>query len=159
MFELPRQRVLLLGLGGGDIVKLFGKYQPEAKLTVIEKEEELITIAAQYFGVRESDNTQIVVADANKYVTTNKEKFDLIIVDLYSGDDVPDFVGSQIFLDKLKQTISQRGSAVFNYASHSFRDQDFLRFQKKLQQTFGWAKNIDIWGHRYFVAKNQVFVR
>ena len=60
----PNQKVLLLGMGGGDIIKLLTSYQPTTKITAVEIVEELVEMAENYFGIAQSENLHIKIADA-----------------------------------------------------------------------------------------------
>ncbi len=144
--------VLMLGLGGGDVIKLLTHLQPKVTITAVELESEVVQVARDYFGVHESDKVKIVVADAQDHMRINKLKYDLVIVDLYSGDDVPKFVSGKQFLLQLARVVKSKGLAIINYASHSFREGDFDRFESKLRRIFGSVKRIKTWGHTYFVA-------
>lgn len=92
--------------------------------------------------------------NAEKYMKKNRSKHDLLIVDLYNGDDVPIFVSSDIFLRQIAKAIKKKGKVVINYASHSFGENDFVRFEQKLAKYFPVVKRLRTWGHTYFLASN-----
>ena len=148
----PNQKVLLLGMGGGDIIKLLTSYQPTTKITAVEIVEELVEVAAKHFGITQNENLNIKIADAKDYMQKNKDIFDLVIVDLYSGDDVPKFVTSQTFLAQIAAATGKHGQTIFNYASHGFKREDFELFESKLCNVFDSVKKIKIWGHMYYLA-------
>src|SRR3989339_1832703 len=57
----PNQKVLLLGMGGGDIIKLLTSYQPTTKITAVEIVEELVEVAAKHFGITQNENLNIKI--------------------------------------------------------------------------------------------------
>lgn len=146
--------VLVLGLGGGDIAKLFEKIKPEWHSTFVEIEPQIVKIAKTYFDVGNNSKRRIITTDAKLYIEKNKNKFDLIIVDLYIGDNVPDFVTSMLFLKNINLSLKPRGYALFNYASHSFQKDDFVSFENKLKKVFAEVKLLKYMGHNFYLTQN-----
>lgn len=144
--------VLLLGLGGGDVIKLLQKIHSGAVITAVELEAEVVAVAKKYFGVGESPKLKIVVADAEKYMQTNRAKYDLIVVDLYNGDEVPAFMTKTQFLQNLAKSLQPQGKVIFNYASHRFTEKDFAGFERKLNKVFAQVKQLRTWGHTYYLV-------
>ncbi len=147
-------QVLVLGLGGGNLAKIFEHEMPLTKTTFVELEKEVVEVAKNYFGISENIMRKIIVNDAKIFMRKNRSKYDLIIVDLYGGDDVPSFVSSRIFLNQISQSLKKNGSTIFNYASHSFRKNDFLAFEAKLQTHFAKLKRINYVGHNFYLVSN-----
>jgi precorrin-6B methylase 2 len=90
--------VLILGLGCGSIVK----YLPNSKITGVEIDPEMIKIGKKYFNYQ---NTKIIIGDATKL--NFKNKFDLIIVDLYKSGV------ADIFIPDPK-LLKRNGTVIFN---------------------------------------------
>ncbi len=153
--QLPKLgSALVLGLGGGDLAKILEKRWPNWFITFVELESEVVLVAEKYFGVGNTVGRKIVVADAEKYMTKNITKYNLVIVDLYSGDDVPKFVAGDKFLRQVALALTPHGKAIFNYASHSFRENDFAEFEKKLHKYFSQVEKLKSWGHTYYLTMN-----
>lgn len=151
--DLPKSsKMLVLGLGGGDIVKLLTNCQPNFQVTAVEIDQEIAQVAEKYFGIKESRRLRIIIEDAEKYMRANKIKYDLVIVDLYNGDGVPGFVSSAQFLREVAKALKPTRLAIFNYASHSFRERDFWLFEQKLQRVFADHKQYKHCGHPYYLA-------
>jgi spermidine synthase len=151
--DLPRRgSALVLGLGGGDLACILDKLRPGWKTVFVELEPEVVQVAEEYFGIGTTNERTIVVGDAQIYMERNLKKHDLVIVDLYSGDDVPTFVSGGKFLGEIVKALKPGGKAIFNYASHSFRDKDFAVFEGKLKSAFGSVTTLKTWGHTYYLA-------
>lgn len=144
---------LVLGLGGGDLVKLLDLAQPNWDTTYVEIERQVIEIAIRFFGISETEKRKIVIQDAKLFMATNKHKYDLIIVDLYSGDEVPRFVSSDPFMRDIARAMNPMGMTIFNYASHSFRDNDFKSFENKLHKFFANVTVDKYIGHPFYLAR------
>ncbi len=82
---LPQQdkmRVLLLGVGGGAVIRQLQHFFPDVEIVAVELEPLHIQVAKNYFGVKGCD---LVWADAIAWLQTySGEKFDLVIDDLFS---------------------------------------------------------------------------
>jgi spermidine synthase len=152
-------KILLLGLGGGDIVKILRKRGILFEADIVELEQEVIDIAKQYFFVVPDDQIRIYAEDAKTYVADNTNHYDLVVVDLYGGDSIPKFVETKEFLTHVATALSPSGQAIFNYASHSFREQDFVSFEKQLQQIFTSVQQQKIWGHTFYLASETSMAR
>ena len=101
--------VLVLGLGGGDLAKILDKLRPDWTTVFVELEAEVVKVAEKYFGIGTTSKRDIVVSDARIFMERNRKSYDLIIVDLYSGDDVPKFVSSDKFLREIARGLEPGG--------------------------------------------------
>lgn len=137
---------LLLGLGGGDVVKLL----QESKVTAVELEPEVVAVAREYFGIVPSGKLITLAEDAEKFMDRNEKKYDLVVVDLYSGDGVPEFVESRKFLENVRAALRPHGTVLVNYASHNFGTSEFEDFEKKLRKVFAHVGKRVIWGHTFY---------
>lgn len=79
--------VLLLGLGGGAMIRHLGAYLPDCKITVVEHDAAVIDLARRYFFI----DQPIVEADAQEIVAEKPATYDVILVDLYDGRGVERF--------------------------------------------------------------------
>ena len=107
---------LVLGLGGGGIVKLLKKHWPEVKILGIEIVPIMISFGKKYLGLDETD-LEIIMEDAYKYcgkLAKTKRKFDLICVDVYVGRQVPEKFATEDFIKLVKKTVVTDGIAIFN---------------------------------------------
>ncbi len=129
--------VLILGLATGTVAKLLVQKYRSIKVTGVEIDPVMIEIGKKYFGLDKIPNLKILNIDANKY-KFNK-KFDLILVDLYLGDQCPSFVYSPKFLGKIRRWGK---IAIFN---HLFYDQEKKENAENLIKKLGkYFKNIKL---------------
>lgn len=135
------QQCLILGLGGGTLIKILKKSYPEIEITVIEIDPVMIKIAKDYFGIKSNPFLKIINEDAFKWVNNSKSsKFDLIIFDLYLGTKNPVKAAYKVFLRDLKNLLEPNGFILYN--RHFQNDpQDFEILQKYCQEIF---KNVKL---------------
>lgn len=127
--------VLILGLGGGSLVKLANNYFKKIKITGLEIDPIIIDLGKKYFYLESFSNLKIKNESADLFLNKNKLKFDLIFVDLYLGDKVPKNCESEIFLENLKKSLTNNGMIVFNrlyYKNHIFEAKKFLDKLRKI---------------------------
>lgn len=110
-------RALLLGLGGGTVVKLLKKKWPQCEITAVEIDPETAAVARTYFGLDKFPDFKAIIGDAWEVVNKKRAelgRFNLIIIDLYVGQDAPAFARSEIFFDYLTAMLEKDGLLVLN---------------------------------------------
>lgn len=120
-FHPPEQlnRILVLGVGGGTVIRqLLHFFQPQ-QITGIEICRHHIDIARRYFGVTHR-NVQLIKDDAIQWVNHYQgEKFDLIIEDIFSGennDPTRVISPNQKWMNQLFNLTTRQGMVVMNHA-------------------------------------------
>ncbi|MCL9809474.1 spermidine synthase [Flavobacterium luminosum] len=107
--------VLILGVAGGSVIKTLRKdFQNKGKITGVELDEQTITIANEYFGLKTVENLEIVITDAEDFVKKTPEKYDLIIIDIFQDNYMPDFLFTEEFLEDVLKISHQNTSVFFN---------------------------------------------
>jgi SAM-dependent methyltransferase len=72
---------LLLGLGGGAMLRHLSAYVPECAVTVVERDPIVRAFARRFFHIKRP----IVMADAEHVVAESRGKFDVVLVDCYDS--------------------------------------------------------------------------
>ena len=125
------QNVLILGLGGGTAAKYVRLFWPETKIKGIDIDPVMIELGKKYLGL-DQINVQIKTGDAYDF----GGKADLMIIDLYNGDKFPEKFETTEFLNKVKNSLTESGVAVFNRTYYGDKRPDTVRFGNKLQKIF-----------------------
>ncbi len=87
------EKVLVLGVAGGSVIKtLVDDIKFSGKIIGVELDPEIIEIANTYFKINEIKNLEIVIGDAFEFVLKSKDKFDLIIIDVFQDTSMPSFL-------------------------------------------------------------------
>lgn len=120
--------ILILGLGGGTLAKLLRKKYPNTKITGVEIDEVMIELGKKYLDLGKY-NVDIKIEDAK---TFQLKKYDLVIVDMYTGDNFPKEFESELFLKKL----SKFPTVVINRLYYGDKRPDTVRFGNKLEKVF-----------------------
>jgi len=110
------QRVLVLGLGGGSLVRSLHAYNGEITMDVVELRASVVSVAQHYFCLPDSARVHYLVEDAGGFITQEStEAYDLIFSDLYSADAMSPVQSKDSFLAACAEQLSARGWLVMNY--------------------------------------------
>ena len=109
------KKVLLLGLGAGSVVDLLvNKHGLKCAITGVELDATVIDFAQKYFDIEKYHDLKIVQADAFEFVKHHNEKYDLIVVDLFVGDTVPEAFASEEFINHLRRLSKEKCCVAYN---------------------------------------------
>lgn len=112
---LQMQNVLVLGVAGGSVIKtLVDEIGFKGKITGIEIDAEIIKIANDYFQLDQIPNLEIIIDDAFEFVLKTKEKYDLVIIDIFQDTTMPNFLFEKFFINRIGFLLSDNGFLLFN---------------------------------------------
>ena len=141
------QRVLVLGVGGGTVLKQIQKYISPQCITGIELNPVHLTVAKKYFGLKHK-SFELVEADAIDWLTTYKgEKFDLIIDDLFGHQEgVADRVikVNKQWAETLLKHLNSTGIIAINFGSNNELKNSAMLAYKKITNQFKTILRITI---------------
>ncbi|MEH6765735.1 MAG: fused MFS/spermidine synthase [Aequorivita antarctica] len=109
------ENILLLGMGGGSIIhSLRNTFEYTNNIVAVEIDPAIIKLAEDEFGIATSEKLQIIEADAFQFAKTSKEKFQLIIIDLFIDTKVPSIFYGREFCENISKMIQKKGFIIFN---------------------------------------------
>ena len=108
------KKVLILGGGTLTLANALLLHLPNAKLTVVEKNKDLIKIAESYFGYKTDKRLRLVIADAKDFMVKTQFLYDLIIVDIYDDFVIPESFRGGSFAQLLGQALMPSGLVMAN---------------------------------------------
>ena len=136
------KNVLLLGLGAGSVVDLLvNKHGLNCEITGVELDAKVIDFAKKYFDIQKYESLKIVQSDAFAYVQNCSKKFDLIVIDLFVGDTVPEAFASEEFIMHLRRLTNEKCCVAYNKMTDNVKHKEELKMlSTKFDQVFpGWA--------------------
>ncbi len=112
---------LLVGLGGGALVRFLNHYFPEISLDVVEIDPAVVSVSREFFGTTPGPRTRFIVEDGVQYLRRVPERYDLILMNahLHPGAGT-DRVGMPLhlqeigFLRGLHERLRPGGVVMFN---------------------------------------------
>ena len=81
--------ILDIGFGTGRTASYVHAFVPQARVTSVELDPDVIDLARKHFGVREDDRLRVVARDGRLFLAETRERYDVIMVDAYRGPFVP----------------------------------------------------------------------
>jgi spermidine synthase len=124
LYRSEASSALLIGLGGGAIVRFLNHHFPGLRLDVVEIDPVVVRVARDYFGTSETPQTRIHVADGRDFLERSGARYDLILVDAHLHPDVQtDSTGHSLslksapFYRSVRERMNPGGIVMFNMIS------------------------------------------
>ncbi|WP_291103823.1 MULTISPECIES: spermidine synthase [unclassified Flavobacterium] len=135
--------ILVLGVAGGSVIKtLVDEINYKGKITGVEIDKAVIEIANKYFQLNKIQNLEIIIDDAFEFVLKTKDKYDLIIIDVFQDTKMPNFLFETFFIDRICHLINPKSFILFN---------TMLLNEKQKQLNLNYENNFD--SNKYVVTK------
>lgn len=128
--------VLILGLGLGSVPYILEtKYKLEPVYTAVELDEAVIYLAEKYRLSNLKAPVQCIAADAEVFVSINTETFDLIVIDIFIDDLIPDPFLSEGFMARIKGMLNMDGLVMFNHMAMDREQKDLsIRYLERVMR-------------------------
>lgn len=152
--EHPPQEVLLLGLGGGSVVRILREeLGVAAPITAVELDPVMVELGRRHFGLSAHAGLHVAQGDATVQVHSMRERFDLVVVDLFDDLDLARGVDTMGFAHALRERCS--GILCFNTVGYDgTSDQRCQRVKENLSRVFGKVDELRVEGvNRVFLAR------
>lgn len=147
-------KILVLGVGGGTVIHKCLSIQQNIQITGVDIDSRIITIAKKYFNLDKA-NIKFIHQDAKIYIRENSEVFDMVIVDLFIGNDIPEFVEQKEFIHQISLITKKRGKLLINFQRMNEYKQRARKLQNSLTLIFSSVKAKSINRNYFFYANNQ----
>jgi len=112
-----KSKMLLLGLGGGVLAE-FG-IDKKFKVKSVELDQRIIEVSQNYFNL--SKEVTIIKDDARRFINNDTSNYDIIIFDLFRGEETPAHVFTAESITSAKKLLSENGLILIN-ANGYFRN-------------------------------------
>nr|MBS0036841.1 fused MFS/spermidine synthase [Saprospiraceae bacterium] len=118
-------KILILGFGLGSIPILLSKKKVKnICITGVEIDENVLYLAHKYALSKISYSMELVVADARDYIELNREEYDLIAVDIFVDDLIPNHFQTEAFLEKCNNSLGSEGVLLYNSLAANQKDKE-----------------------------------
>lgn len=148
------ENILIVGLGGGSIPHTLRKLYPEAQITVVEIDSAVLRVAQNYFDFKDSENLKIHIMDARVFIKREmlkKRKYDLIILDAFNGDYIPEHLMTLEFLQEVGAILETHGVLAANtFSSSSLYDHESVTYHKAFGEFYNFQ--LPVTGNRIVLA-------
>lgn len=141
---------LVLGLGLGSIPQMLEKnFHQKMSFACVEIDDEVIRLAQNYVLHELSSPIEIFTADAFSFVQLHDQKYDLICIDLFVDDIIPNKFQTVDFLRQTAGLLDTDGMIMYNRLARSKQDvegtTDF--YNNTFRKAFPQARYLDVQGN------------
>lgn len=135
LFCPQAREVLMLGLGGGSLAKFIWRYLPQVRVTVVEINSRVIEVARSHFLLPPDDERlRVVAGDGAAYVRESlKATVDVLMLDAYAGDGIPQALCAQDFYDSCAIALAEDGMLMVNLWGS---DRNFANYLQRIERSF-----------------------
>jgi len=114
LFNPEPRHVLLVGLGGGSLSKYCHRRFPQARITTLEINPEVIALRDHFLIPPDDERFRVVQADACEYLARGEIQADVILVDGYDAAGLPHCLCSESFYFNCWKALGVNGVLVAN---------------------------------------------
>jgi spermidine synthase len=114
LFNPHPQRVLMIGLGGGSMVKYLHRHVPSAELTVVEISQSVIDLRDAFQVPPDDARLHTVCADGAAFLAHPPHAYDLILVDGFTGQGIAPALCTRSFYRDCRRALTPEGLLVAN---------------------------------------------
>jgi len=135
LFVAAPQRILMLGTAGGSLLHFLRYHYPQADITAVDIDNELIEQLLELDILPPADDRLTYICDdAQQIIKRSEQSFDLVIVDVFNGAQSPPWLLETASIRQLHDLVSVNGALAFNLLIDS--DHDFRLFNRTVRQQF-----------------------
>lgn len=114
LFNRAPKRVLLLGLGGGSLAKFCYGELPQASLTAVEVNQDVISLRNEFGIPADNHRFRVVQGDGAAYLSAPRQHKDVILVDACDRKGIASEIDSIEFYRNARNRLSPDGVFVVN---------------------------------------------
>jgi len=117
LFQPEPWKILLVGLGGGSLVKFLLEFCPWARIDVAEINPEVVQVARQYFLLPESERLRITPVAGEDFVAdrfADGSRYDIIFLDAFDDNGPARALLEEQFLSQCRALLAKKGVFAMN---------------------------------------------
>ena len=135
LFLSEPANILILGTAGGSLIHFFRKHYPQCLITAVDIDAELLAAMHQKMALPLSDaRLSYVIDDALHYLKNCDQVFDLIISDVFIGNQSPAWLLEADSMRQFSDRLSEQGGLACNLLINS--EHQFDQYYRDLQRIF-----------------------
>lgn len=116
LFQPRPKRIVLIGLGGGSLIKFCYQRMPGTQLTAVELDPNVIAFRDIFLMPPDDDRLQVLEADGAKFLESTEKGIDALLVDAFDKTGFAPSLANREFFDNAYTKLSGNGVLVINLA-------------------------------------------
>jgi spermidine synthase len=136
-FQPSPDKVLIIGLGGGSLVKFCHRNLATTQITAVEIDSDVLALRPQFFVPADDERLTVIHADGADHVAQmadRGEQTNAILVDAYDHMGIASAVVERSFIENAKRVLGRNGVFVMNVVAEPA---DAARHIGTVRQVFG----------------------
>lgn len=121
LFQPRPRRIVLIGLGGGSLVKFCHYRLPAAQLVVLENNPDVIALRDAFWLPPDGPGLQVLEADGAEYLAGAAKGIDALLVDAFDKSGFAPSLAGPEFFEQAKAKLAGNGVLVVNLAGDNER--------------------------------------
>lgn len=134
VFNSAPKQISMIGLGGGSLPKFCYRYLPAADIEVVEIDPAVIALRDTFSIPQDNERFRVVQGDGADYVFESDAEPDVLMVDGFDVQGMPEQLGSLEFYEDCYDFLAQEGILVVNLHLNRPEYQECLAH---IQEVFG----------------------
>jgi spermidine synthase len=148
--------VLLLGLGLSSIPYMLEKtFKKDLSYSGVEIDDEVIYLSSKYVLDELKSEMDVINTDAYTYLCLTETRYDMICMDVFVDDQVPEDLETLEFAELLRDTVSDKGIVICNRLGFTDEDKRLTQnyYDSVFSQVFPEANIFESGGNRMLLSK------
>lgn len=134
-FQPKPARVLMIGLGGAGIHRLFTAAFPDSFVQTVELDPKVNEISQSHMAFKPTANTPVALMDGRMFVKRDRQTWDWLILDAFRGGFVPPHLKTEEFYKECAARLADNGLFITNlHATTNLYYSDIKTLQKVFPQ-------------------------
>ena len=156
LFNPHPKHVVLIGLGGGSLVKYCYQHLPDCRITAIDINADVIAMRQQFMIPDDDERLSIIHADAVEWLPRQRCDADVIFLDAYDTHGLVPALNSAEFYANCHHQLNQRGVLVANvWGKPSVIAPMLSSLRRQFAKQVSWMKSYDSYNLIVYACKNQ----
>ena len=116
LFQPRPKRIVLIGLGGGSLIKFCYQRMPGTQLTAVELDPNVIAFRDTFLLPPDDSRLQVLEADGAEFLESTEKGIDTLLVDAFDKTGFAPSLANREFFDNAYAKLSGNGVLVINLA-------------------------------------------
>jgi spermidine synthase len=121
LFNRAPRHILMIGLGGGSLVKFCHRYLQDTRLTVVEIDPDIIELREWFHIPADDERLQVILGDGAEFVQRGDWTADILLIDAFDRAGVAPSLASDDFYAQAFRCLGSNGVLVMNLAGERSR--------------------------------------
>jgi spermidine synthase len=126
-------KMLLIGLGGGSLMKQYAK--DGWIVDAVEIDPKVIDLASRYFSLKPSDGT-ITEADGRQFLASTENMYDVVLLDAFGSSSIPFHLVTKEAFGLMAAHLNSKGIFALNVESIGWTDPIVMALGATLKEEF-----------------------